>query len=55
MPQMSPMNWMMLMFMFTMILIMCISLMYFIYLPNNKLLTNIKNQTKLPKFLTWKW
>ncbi|YP_002889386.1 ATP synthase F0 subunit 8 (mitochondrion) [Cephus cinctus] len=59
MPQMSPMNWMLLLTMFTMIFIVCISLMYFIYLPNN-LISN-SNDNKIisynskNKFLTWKW
>nr|AJE61802.1 ATP synthase F0 subunit 8 [Cephus sareptanus] len=61
MPQMSPMNWLMLMFMFTLTMIMCMSMIYFIYLPNN--LNNQLNTNKLTqhnsnskkKFMTWKW
>nr|WAK83094.1 ATP synthase F0 subunit 8 [Janus sp.] len=52
MPQMSPMNWMFLLIMFTLLLIMCISMIYFNYLPSPK---KFKLNNKKTNFLNWKW
>nr|YP_009995314.1 ATP synthase F0 subunit 8 [Ochthebius atriceps]QNP09717.1 ATP synthase F0 subunit 8 [Ochthebius atriceps] len=51
MPQMAPMNWIMLFLMFTMIFLIFNSLNYFSfkYLPLNKSFTNKMNK------LNWKW
>nr|YP_009328034.1 ATP synthase F0 subunit 8 [Trachelus tabidus]APC92677.1 ATP synthase F0 subunit 8 [Trachelus tabidus] len=55
MPQMSPMNWLALMIMFTLILILCISLMYFTYMPM-KFNQKVNNyDKKITKTLNWKW
>nr|ARO34960.1 ATP synthase F0 subunit 8 [Syrista parreyssii]UGN61579.1 ATP synthase F0 subunit 8 [Syrista parreyssii] len=57
MPQMCPMNWMFLLMFFTFLLIIYISLTYFIYLP--KILFKKKNfflkKTINNKSLNWKW
>nr|QNP10074.1 ATP synthase F0 subunit 8 [Ochthebius perpusillus] len=52
MPQMAPMNWMMLFFMFTMIFLMFNTLNYFSfkYIPIQK-----TNNKKNLKKLNWKW
>nr|YP_009328021.1 ATP synthase F0 subunit 8 [Trachelus iudaicus]APC92664.1 ATP synthase F0 subunit 8 [Trachelus iudaicus] len=60
MPQMSPMNWLTLMIMFTVILITCISLIYFIYHQFTLIYTPLnfnKTPNNLKKFknLNWKW
>nr|QNP09678.1 ATP synthase F0 subunit 8 [Ochthebius sp. IBE<ESP> AV177] len=52
MPQMAPMNWLMLFFMFTMIFMMFNSLNYFSFLyKSNKFINNLKLKTKF----SWKW
>nr|ARO34922.1 ATP synthase F0 subunit 8 [Janus compressus] len=54
MPQMSPMNWILMLIMFTLIMITCMSLIYFNYLPTPKKykLTN-KYKNNIPT--SWKW
>nr|YP_009995236.1 ATP synthase F0 subunit 8 [Ochthebius plesiotypus]QNP09613.1 ATP synthase F0 subunit 8 [Ochthebius plesiotypus] len=52
MPQMAPMNWMMLFLMFSMIFMLFNSMNYFSFIYNNKnksKLTNNKNK------INWKW
>nr|YP_009180575.1 ATP synthase F0 subunit 8 [Calameuta filiformis]ALM04131.1 ATP synthase F0 subunit 8 [Calameuta filiformis] len=56
MPQMSPMNWLILMFFFTMILFMCMCMIYYIYLPQNSNKSIPLNNLKFKKnHLNWKW
>nr|WAK83081.1 ATP synthase F0 subunit 8 [Janus sp.] len=52
MPQMSPMNWLFLMVLFTLLLIMTISLIYFNYMPPTK--KNLKKIINSP-YYSWKW
>nr|YP_009995379.1 ATP synthase F0 subunit 8 [Ochthebius hasegawai]QNP09795.1 ATP synthase F0 subunit 8 [Ochthebius hasegawai] len=53
MPQMAPMNWMMLFLMFTIIFLVFNSLNYFSFKYMNK---NTNNKFNLKKnFLNWKW
>nr|WAK83068.1 ATP synthase F0 subunit 8 [Janus sp. 1 GYN-2022e] len=53
MPQMSPMNWLILLLMFTLMLLSTISLIYFSYkMTPKKTMKYIKNQINIPK---WKW
>nr|AFY16874.1 ATP synthase F0 subunit 8 [Perittopus sp. HL-2012] len=51
MPQMSPMSWMLLMFIFTTMLIMINTIMYFNKTYSIK--NNIKSKTE--KTINWKW
>nr|ALO70763.1 ATP synthase F0 subunit 8 [Neophonus bruchi] len=51
MPQMAPMNWLMLFFMFTLIFLLLNSINYFSYKYN----INLKNKNFYKNMILWKW
>nr|YP_010507223.1 ATP synthase F0 subunit 8 [Diplocheila zeelandica]QJT42739.1 ATP synthase F0 subunit 8 [Diplocheila zealandica]UXF64374.1 ATP synthase F0 subunit 8 [Diplocheila zeelandica] len=53
MPQMAPMNWLFLYFMFTVIFLIFNFFNYYIYLIKNDSFS--KNKNLLIKIMTWKW
>nr|AYW52120.1 ATP synthase F0 subunit 8 [Harpalinae sp. 3 ACP-2013] len=54
MPQMAPMNWLILYFMFTIIFFLFNFLNYYLYLIKNTS-NSIKNNNFIKKTLNWKW
>nr|YP_009694374.1 ATP synthase F0 subunit 8 [Carabus granulatus]QEI26034.1 ATP synthase F0 subunit 8 [Carabus granulatus] len=54
MPQMAPMNWLFLYFMFTIIFLMFNFLNYYLYLIKNTNNYTLKNNY-MKKILNWKW
>nr|UOU85256.1 ATP synthase F0 subunit 8 [Tachydromia umbrarum] len=53
MPQMSPLSWLILYILFTMIFIMMCMINYFSYLPNNPQYTHSSKNYSLS--MNWKW
>nr|ANJ70273.1 ATP synthase F0 subunit 8 [Hydroporus gyllenhalii] len=55
MPQMAPMNWLILYMFFSMIFIMFNFLNYYLFLINKNLNNNNNNMKMMKKYFNWKW